>query len=449
MRIVIIGIGNAGRHLARTLCDLNHDVVAIDSRAAPLAELEAQMDILTLHGEGASPSVLRRADIDRADLLVAVTNHDEVNIMACAYAHACNVKHKVARVANPDYTSTSSRLDLRTLGVDLTISHKEECAREIYNMIRLPGTQEVVDLLGGRALAVGIKVSTTSPLLRTTLKDFPEADIIRRIRFIAAVRGDELLIPGGDTQFMLGDDVYVVIRPGEVDDFVDWACPDHPTFEKVIVGGGGELGISLSRRLETLPLQSVLLEQDEERAEFCSRSLNRTLVIHGDLLEKESLTNAGIIENTAFIAVTGDDENNIIGCLIAEKEGASFTLAQVTKPEYVPIINGLSLLDRAVSPHVSLTNAVLHFVRGTDVTRAALLHNLPGELLELQLPATSKWVGKPISEVGLPAGAIIATVLRGEEVVPATGDLVLAAGDGLALFAMPAAVTKVEARFRK
>lgn len=449
MRIVIIGAGNAGRHLARTLCELNHDVVIIDVRSEPLAELESQLDILTLQGEGSTPRLLEQAEVAKADLVVAITSRDEVNILAAVYAHAAGVKHTVARVAAYDYGDPASRLNLQQLGVDLMVSHKEECAREIFNIVRMPGTLEVVDLVGGRAVAVGIKVSTTSPLLRTALKDFPQPELIEKIRFIAAMRGEELIIPNGETQFILGDDVYVVIQPAEVNAFIDWACPDHPRFGKVIIGGGGDLGFSLAQKLEPLPIHTVLLEQDEERADFCSGKLDRTLVIKGDVLDRDTLTNAGIIENTAFVAVTGDDENNIISCLLAEKEGASFTLAQVTKPEYVPIINGLSLLDRAISPHVSMTNAILHFVRGQHVTRAALLHNLPGELMEIGLPPQSKWAGKAIKDINMPKGAIIATVLRNEDVCPATGSLVLQDGDCIVLFSLPEAVDKVEARFRK
>ena len=449
MRIVIIGAGNAGRHLARTLGSMAHDVVVIDKNKAPLTELESQIDVLTIQGQGASPAILEQAEIGRADLVVAVTSRDEVNILACAYAKACGVEHKVARVAQKTFDPATCRLDVRALGVDLMVSHKEECAREIANMLRLAGTQEVVDLLDGKAVAVGIKVGTTSPLLRTNLVGFPDADLISRIRFIAAVRGEELIIPRGDTQFMLGDDVYVVMLPDQVRAFLDWACPDHPRFEKVIIGGGGDLGLSLARRLEDLPMQVTLFELNRERAEVCARELDKTLVMCGNLLHRETLCEAGLIDNTAYIAVTGDDENNIISCLVAEKEGASFTLAQVTKPEYVPIINSLSLLDRAVSPHVSMTNAILHFVRGHHVAHAALLHNLPGELLELDLPEGSKLANKPIHSVNLPKGAIIATLLRGEEAIPATGDTVLQAGDRVVIFSLPQAVEKVQSRLQK
>lgn len=449
MRFVIVGAGNAGRHLARTLCSLNHDVVLIDEREEPLQEVEAQLDIMTVQGQGSSPSVLDRAEIQKADLLVAVTNRDEVNILACAYAHACNVQHKVARVSNPAYAARNSRLDLHQLGVDLVVSHKEECAREIYNILRMPGTLEVVDLLGGSVVTVGFKVSTVSPLLRVSLREFPNPDWLACLRFIALVRGEEMLIPHGDTQIMIGDDLYVVMPPDKVVDFLDWAAPDHPKFDKVVIGGGGDLGLSLARRLEGLAMQVVLLERDAERAEFCSTELNRALVIRGDFLAQETLESAGIVDNTAFVAVAGEDEDNIISCLLAQKEGASFTLAQVIKPEYVSIINGLSLLDRVVSPHLAMINAILHFVRGRHVTHASLLHNLPGELIEITIPPGGKLTGKAIRDAKMPPGSIIAALLRNGEPLTPTGDLVLAAGDRVVLFALQKALGRLETLFGK
>lgn len=448
MKIVIIGAGNAGRHLASTLAVQRHDVTVIDQDPDRLADLE-DLDLMVLEGAGTAPSVLERAGISKTELLVAVTNHDEVNILACAYAKACGVPYKVARVNNPDYTSEGCKIELSSLGVDLAVSHKDATITEIFNIVRMPGSHEVIDLLGGGALALGLKIQTTSPLITAPLKSFPNQDLLRSIRFIAVIRGEELFIPDGNTQFLIGDDVYVVIAPDKVISFLDWAAPEHPTFQKVIIGGGGDLGLGLARKLEELPLKVVLIEANEEQAYRCSEQLRKTMVLHGDLLDREILMNAGIEENTAFVAVTGIDENNIISCMLAEQEGSSWTLAQVTKPEYVPVINSLSLLDRAVSPHASMTNAILHFVRGQHVSKASLLHNLPGELLEVVLKEGTQLEGRRIQELPLPIGSIVATVKRGDTICPATGDLQLSAGDRLVLFCKPRFVKKLENILKK
>lgn len=448
MRILIIGAGNAGRHLAAKLSEERHDIVIVDRDETALNEVAAQLDIQTIEGEGSSPRVLEKAGLMKTDLLVAVTDRDEVNILACAFAHASGVPHKVARVANPDFLHSNPKFDLRKMGMDLVISQKEECADEIFTILRMPGTLEAVDMLEGRVLAVGVKVHMDSPLVLQTLKDFPRPELLQRIRFIGLMRADELLIPKGDTQLMIGDDIYFCGEPADVNAFLEWASPEHERFEKVIIAGGGDLGLQLALRMEKTNTPVVLIERNTERAEECSLLLDRTLVIRGDALDSETLENAGVIHGSAFVATTGSDENNIMICLLAEKAGATFTLAQVTKPEYVPIIGSLSLLDRAVSSHLSMINAILHFVRGKNVKAAALLHKLPGELLDVALATGHRWVDKPIRNLRIPDGVVVATVLREQAIMPPTGDLVLRTGDRLILFAIPSAVNRVEDLFR-
>ena len=208
MRILIIGAGNAGCNLAAKLCAEKHDVVIIDKEETALKEIQSQLDIQIVEGDGSSPRILTEAGIEKSDLVIAVTDRDEVNILACAFAQAAGVKHKVARVSNLDFVKARSVFDPKNLGIDLVISQKEECANEIFTILRMPGTLEAVDMLDGKVLAVGIKVHMDSPLLLGSLKTFPQPELLQRIRFIALMRGDELMIPKGDTQFMIGDDVY-------------------------------------------------------------------------------------------------------------------------------------------------------------------------------------------------------------------------------------------------
>ena len=449
MRVLIIGSGTAGQNLAAKLCAEKHDVVLIDRNEAALAEAQAQLDILTIQGEGSSPKVLDAAQIGKTDLVVAVTDSDEVNMLACMLAHAAGVSHKVARVSNLDYIHAPEPFSPAQLGIDLVVSQKEECANELFNILRMPGTLEAVDLFEGQVLAVGIRVHMDSPLLRQPLKLFPQPDLLQAIRFIALKRGDDMLVPRGDTQFMVGDEVYFVGRPTDISNFMAWAWPERTAFEKVIIAGGGDLGLQLARRLETTDMQIVLVEQNEERANYCSGVLDHALVIKGDAMDEDTLKNAGIVAGTAFVAATGTDENNIIGCLLAAKCGARFTLAQVTRPDYVPVIDSLSLLDRAVSPPLSMINAILHFVRGKYVKAAALFHKLPGELLDVVLPPRGKWAGKAIKDLKIPNGVTIAGVMRGTEVLVAGGDLVLTEGDRLVIFALPESVTKIEALFKR
>lgn len=448
MRVLIIGAGSAGKYLAEKLGEEKHDIVIIDQDEEVLNEVATHLDIQTIVGDGSSPRTLEHAGLMKTDLLVAVTDRDEVNILACGFAQAAGVSRKVARVANPDFLHANEKLNVRKLGPDLVISQKEECADEIFTILRMPGTLEAVDMLCGRVLAVGIKVHMDSPLVLQTLKNFPKPDMLERIRLIGIMRADELLIPKGDTQLMIGDDIYLCGEPANVRAFIQWASPEEERLEKVIIAGGGDLGLMLAKKLEKTNIPVVLIESSPERADACSKLLDKALVIRGNALESPTLENAGVIHGTAFVAATGSDENNIMICLLAEKAGATFTLAQVVRPEYVPIINSLSLLDRAVSSHLSMINAILHYVRGKNVKAAALLHKLPGELLDVALTNGHRWADKPIQSIRIPAGIMIATILRQNEIVPPTGGMVLRSGDHLVLFAEPSAVSRVEDLFR-
>ena len=481
MRILIIGAGNSGRHLAAKLCEMSHEVVVVDRAPEQLVALEAQLDVMTVVGSGSSPDVLEKAELPKADLLIAVTDSDEVNILACLSAHAAGVQTTVARVVNPALLR-SPLLDYKKLGIDCLVSQNEEAAEEMLDILRNPGLLESVDLLNGRVLIARIKIRPECPLLGGALAKFgttrseaddgavveqgtaalpdtqqdpdasgtdeEEADIISRVRFIAAMRGEAVYLPRGDTLFEVGDDVYVAVQPHDLHRFLDWVYPGRHAFGKSVIAGGGGLGLDLARRLEAESVTAVLLERDAARAGECSDALHKTLVLHGDASDQETLVNAGVGPDTAFVAITGDEELNIISCMLARKLGATFTVALVSKPEYVPVIRSLGLLSRVISPHLSMINAILHFVRGKHIKAAICLHKAPGELLHVAVSKGHRWAGKPVSRLKMPGDCLIATVLRGDRIHVPTGDLKIQAGDQLVIFALPPDVGRVQSIFK-
>lgn len=450
MRIVIIGAGTTGRNLVSILSDLRHDVVLVDRDAVALAELESTYDLLTVQGDASKPETLEKASIDKADLLLAVTSEDAVNILACIYAKAAGVPHKVARVTHAE-NDGCVRWNLQSLGVDLLVSQNDECARELFDVLMHPGALEVLDLLDAKVYAVGARVAEDSALTGVTLSSLGEAfSLLSDIRFIAMVRDGRMTIPRGDTQFRVGDEVYVVLRPEDASMFLDWVYPSRPTLSHTVLGGGGALGLTLARRLETHSRhQVVVLEKNKQRADACAERLNRTQVLCGDASKREMLEEAGIGSNAAFTAVTGDDELNIVSCVLAKTMGAAWTVAQVSKPEYVPIIRHMRLLDRVVSPYLSMINAILHYVRGRNVHAASLFQQLPGELLDVVVSERNPWQGKTLREIKSPPGAIIAMVQRDQSAYIPTGAFRLGRGDRLLMFAEPKAVERVAAIFQK
>ncbi len=447
MRIVIVGAGNAGKNLARKLCGMGHDVVVIDHNAETLANLASEVDAMTIEGNGASPNVLDQAEIAKADLLAAVTSLDEVNILACAYARRTGKAHTIARICEASYL-TSPLIDLKELGVDHALSHKVECAREIFNVFQLPGTLEVARLLGGRIAALGLKLPSESPLLGRPLVEFREEKWFDRVRFIALVHDGKLEIPSGESRFHEGDDVYVVLPPDDTPRFLDWTLNSRrPGFRKVIIAGGGDLGLSLAELLGKTSTEVVLVERDRDRAENASEQLHECMVIHADVTEAATLKDIGVDAKTAFASTTEDEEMNIVSCIQAKQLGAGFTVARVDKLEYVPIIDTLRLLDRVVSPYISMVKVILQFVRGENVTGVGLFQRIPGELQEVVIRPGSRAAGKPLSALKLLPNAIVAAVQRDDMVFVPTGDFTLRGDDGLAVYCLPETTDRLKSVF--
>ena len=433
MRIVIIGAGNAGRQLAMRLCEEKHSVVMVDADAKRLAEAEAGLDILSVCGEGTHPRVLQEAQVERADLLIAVTDSDEVNILSCLMAHAAGAKGKIARVVDPAFLAETETYDLQRMGIDLVINQKQECAREVFNMLLMPGAHEVFDLFDGQVIVAGCRVTAVSPLMDRTPAECNRLDLMQEVRAIAIRREDELVVPRGNTTFEQNDLVYIVGTREQVTSFFTWVSPDVKPFERVVIGGGGDLGLMLAQEVEK-DFDCVLLELDEARAVACSAELDSTLVLRADALTESAMEEAGIHNQTAFIALTGDDENNIMNCLLAQKMGAAFTATQIARTDFVPVVEQLYLVNRVVSPYISTTHTILHWLRSKRVRAAALLHNLPGELLDMVVAPGHEIDGICIKDISLPERSVIATVLREQAVHTAKGDLQLLAGDRVLVF---------------
>lgn len=443
MRALIIGAGDAGTRLAQKLCSENYEVVVIDEDAMALSKLEVGLDIMTVTGHGANPAVLSNAQIEKADVVVCVTKHWDTNILAGIMAKRAGAKHVVARVGDTAYMKNYDFFNLKEMGIDLAINPCEQCAQDIVNMIKLPGTRETASLLDGRVIAAAIELPGNSPLISLPIKELPNKDLINRVRFIARIHSEKMTIPYGDTTFGIEDIVYAVGTPEDIREFLFWCCPDARAIDKVVIAGGAGTGLKLAARLES-EMDVFLIEPDLERAQECSEVLKKTVVMNGDMLSQEIYQEISFSNRTAFVAASPSDEDNIIASLLAQKRyAASFTVAQLKDTQYLPIIDGLDVVDRTVSIHLSLVNSVLQFIRGEHIISATELTATSGELLELIVEDSGRWNGQTIAETKMPKESIIATVLRGEEVIPATGPLTLQTGDRLVVFASSKAASKL------
>ncbi len=448
MRLLIIGAGRTGKNLANKLCSMGHDVVMIDNNANALTNIDSEVDVLLVEGNGSAPDILEKAEVAKADVVVAVTSKDEVNFLACHYARCAGVCRTIARISDMSYIN-SPLVNLERLGIDRAVNHNEECAQEILNVLCLPGAIEVTNLLGGRIAAIGFKLPSTSPLLNKSLEQFKEDERFLNVRFIGLVHDDKLEIPGGKSCFSEGDDVYVVLTPDDTASFLNWVMGEQrQNLRKVIIAGGSDLGLSLAELLEETSIKTVLIENDRVQAEYASELLNKCLVINADASKRAMFKELGTDIETAFVAVTGDEEMNIVSCIQAKQLGAGFTVARIDKQEYIPIIDKLRLIDCIINPYLALIRTILQFVHGENIVDVGLFHRISGELLEIAIKAGSKKVNMRLSETNLPRGMIIAAIQRGNEAFIPTGEFVLRENDRLAVYCLPGMVNKLKSIFK-
>jgi trk system potassium uptake protein len=447
MRIVIIGAGNAGKNLTAKLCAAGQDVVVIDRDRRALDELALNHDVMTFEGSGADPDILADDSIGKFDLLAAVTPHDEINLLSCCWAKSAGARYTVARLSDNKYVR-SPLVDTTALGVDWPLVHKEECAREILDVLYRPGTLEAASLLGDKIAAIGLKLPEQAPLAGKPLKAFKDDQWFSKVRFIGLVKKGKLSIPDGNSIVNPGDDVYLVLPTEEIDPFLDWIMLGRrKNFKKVVLAGAGELGLALAGLLEGTSMETVLIDKNRGRAEYASEHLKKCLVLNADAAEASTLKEAGVDSRTAFGGITGDDEMNIVCCIQAKQLGAGFTIARIDKSEYAPIIGNLNLVDKVINPNTSLTKAILKYVRGGIVEHVGLFHRITGEVQEVVVKAGSKSDQIAVSELRLPRGAIVAAVQRGEHAFVPTGEFILQQGDHLAVYCLSEIAEKIKSAF--
>ncbi len=447
MKIAIIGAGNAGRNLTAKMCEMGQDVVVFDRDVATLKELAAIYDVMPIEGSGADPDVLVDHQIGDFDLLAAVTPFDEVNLLACSWAKTAGVRHTVARLSDDKYIR-SPLVDTVRLGVDRPLVHKEEGAKEIFDVLYRPGTLEVTTFLDDKLAAIGLKLPQNNPLSSKPLKKLHDEKWLHKVRFIGLVKQGTLSIPDGNSIAEPGDDIYVVLPEHDVDGFLDWILARRrKAFRKVVIAGAGELGLSLARLLESSAFKTVLIDSSRKRTEYASRILEKCLVLNADATKASTMKEVGLDSSTAFAAITGDEEMNIVCCIQAKQMGAGFTIGRIDKSEYVPIISNLNLVDRVVNPNTSLIRAILEYMRGEIVENVGLFHRIAGEVQEVLIKPGSKRQDSNIKNFKLPRGSIIAAVERDDRVIVPTGDFVLKEGDRLAIYCLPETAEKIKTTF--
>ncbi|HEX3847048.1 MAG TPA: Trk system potassium transporter TrkA [Steroidobacteraceae bacterium] len=437
MKIIILGAGQVGRtaayHLSR---EEANDVTVIDVNEDILRDLQDRLDIRTVNGNAASPRILEAAGIASTDILVALTNSDEVNMLACHIAWTLyRTPKKIARVRSADFAERERLFGENGVAVDVWISPEQLVTEYVARLIRYPGALQVLDFADGRVRLVGIRALQGGPLvgqaLRTLREHIPNADA----RVAAIYRAGKSIKPEGDTVIEDGDEVFFLAGRNDIRVVMKEMRREEAPARRVVIAGGGNIGIRLASELEDRN-QVKLIERDVKRARKVSEQLKSTTVLHGDAADEELLLEENIDSADVFAALTNSEEANILSAMLAKRLGAHKVMALINKPSYAELIESGSI-DVAISPQTVTIGSLLAHVRRGDVVRVHSLRRGAAEALEVVVHGdadSSKVIGRRIEDISLPEGTTLGAVVRGEDVIIAHHDTTVQPDDHLILF---------------
>ena len=442
MRVIIIGAGEVGYHIAKKLSDEKKDVVLIDTDPAKIRRIGEHLDVQALLGSGTSPQMLRTAGIQEAKLLVAATDSDEVNLIACLLARSLNrYAVKIARVRNQEYLQEQSLFSQDVLGVDLIINTQNMMVKTILDLIEIPGASEVIDFVDGAVKLVSVLISQDSPLAGKTLRELGTHS--RNLLIGAIVRGHRIIIPSGKDTIHPLDLIYLVVKKSDVSTtLAHLNMPTQPMKNIIVVGAGGT-GMAVAQALDKPNLNVRLIDQDGEKCKSAAVLLDHVIPIKGDGTDRDLLHEENAGDMDLIIALTGDEECNVLISLLGKELGTRRTITRVSKLSYMHIVSAIGL-DTVINPRMSAARAILQHLRQGRILSVAPLREEQAEAIEAEALETSDIVNTPLSELNFPSGAILGAIVRGDEIIIPRGNTVVLPHDHLIIFAMQQVVSQIE-----
>jgi trk system potassium uptake protein TrkA len=436
MKVVILGAGQVGGSVAESLVSEQNDITVVDVEPQRLRTLQERLDLRTVLGSGAHPSVLTEAGIEDADLLVAVTQSDETNLVACRIAaRMFNVPRRIARVRAPDYLANEGVLGEDGFDVDLPICPEQVLTDYIVKLVEFPEALQVLDFAGGKVSLVAVRAFGGGPLVGHPLKDLRRHIPGIDTRIVAIFRGDRSIVPDGETVIEAGDEVFCLAASEHIREVLrELRRMDRPV-RRVMIAGGGNIGLRLALALEDRYSVRVI-EHNKRRCELLAARLGEALVLNGDTTDEELLENENIAEMDLFVAVTNDDENNIMSSLLAKRMGARRVVSLINRRSYVDLLQA-GQIDIAISPAQATIGTLLAHVRRGDVVAVHSLRRGAAEALEAVVHGdreSCKLTDRRVDEIELPPGTTIGAVVRGDKVLMAHRDTVIRAEDHVIVF---------------
>lgn len=435
MKVIICGAGQVGTTIARHLARENIDVTVIDIDEEQVQQIDQNYEVRGVVGHASYPSVLKKAGAKNADMLIAVTQSDEVNMVACQVAYSLfNVKRRIARLRHAGYLAQheTGLYAAEHLPIDIIISPEIEIAEGILRRLKTPGAFDMLPLAGDKIELLGIHtLSENAPVVGMTIKDISSSCGLTGATVLAVLRHGNCFIPDADDRVMLGDDVYVLTDSRDIGAVMAAFSHDETEARRIVIVGGGNVGLHLARKLQASSgrLNLKVIERDPARAKFAARELGEDIVVlNGDALERMLLNEAGIGSADTVIAVTDDDETNIFAAVLAKEAGCSRAITLVNKRSYEALLPKLGI-DAVVNPSTLTISTVLRHIRHDSISALYTLREDFGEVIEAEISSSSKLRGQSLKSVELPLGMKIGAIIRGDAVFFPQEDIEIAEGD--------------------
>ncbi|HHY78550.1 MAG TPA: Trk system potassium transporter TrkA [Clostridiales bacterium] len=426
MKTIIIGAGKVGYNLALALSKEHHDVTIIDNYSEALAKADENLDVLCIKGNGVSTNVLLEAGVKDADLLIAVTNSDEVNMVCCLTGKKLGAAKTIARIRDPEYAKELAMLK-EELGLDMVINPEHAAAEEIALSLSFPSAIDVENFAKGRVKMIELRITDNMPVIGMKLKDLP-GRYLQSVLIGAVLRDDKVIIPKGDFEINKDDIIYILGNPSGLMNFLKLCDTAQVKIRNVMVVGAGRIAYYLSQMLHDMDIRSKIIEIDREKCEEFIDLLPDSLIINGDGTDESLLQSENIGEMDAFIALTGMDEENLIAALVAKQNGAKKVIAKISRTNYMSVINKLGI-DNVICPKLITTGHILKFIRGNSVESLYRIVEGQAEILELIANRGSKIIDIPLKKLKFSKDAIIATIVRKNHVVIPHGNDIIKEND--------------------
>lgn len=448
MKVIICGAGQVGWQIARHLSGEKNDVTVVDFNADLVRRATDTLDVQGIVGFASYPDVLARAGARDADMIIAATHSDEVNMVTCQVAHSVfSVPRKIARLRSQSYLDAIYADLYRRdhMPIDVVISPEKEVAEAALQRLAAPATFDTESFMGGKAQLLGIVLDEDCPVLNTPLRQLSELFSTLRAIVVGVRRDERLFAPEPGDQLFAGDRIYVFAHTEDLNRTLEIFGKTTRKQERIVIVGGGNVGLGVAKALEarTERMRAKVIEKNRARAEKAADGLERTIVLNGDGMDMEILLEAGIDRADAVLAVTDDDKTNLLVAVRAKQAGCPMAIALVNDPTLVPLMGALDI-DAFINPRATTVSSILRHIRHGRVRSIYSIGDAEAEMIEAQVLSTSPLAGKLIKETEFPEGVLVGAVMKGDKVLKPTGDLRMEEGDVIALFAMSKDVPEVE-----